>query len=432
MKNFLKELLTKIFISQAKTILKRHKPIVVAVVGSVGKTSTKLAVATVLKQKFRVRYQDGNYNVPLTVPFVITGQQLPSLTNPFGWFKAWLNGQKYLVGSYPYDVIVLELGTDKPGDILDFKSFIKPDIAVVTAISEEHMEFFDSLEKVAEEELTIAQYSKQVIFSKDTINQDYIDLFMPKDINIRTFGFNKTSDYNLTATRNSHYAFNIQVSLPNQNAVEAEVSVASKHGLNSIGAAVAVANELGLSTNHITRGINAVKPVSGRMCLLEGINNSIIIDDSYNSSPVAAEAALKTLFELIAPQKIAILGSMNELGAVSRVAHESIGKMCIPDRLDLLITLGDDANNILAKEAENMGCRVIRTSDPVKAGKVASQNVSDGAIILVKGSQNGVFSEEAVKQLIANPVDIDNLVRQSDFWLAKKSRPVWLSRVIYD
>ena len=135
MKEFFKEQLTKIFISQARAILKRHKPIIVAVVGSVGKTSTKLAIATVLAQKYRVRYQDGNYNVPLTVPFVIMGQQLPTLTNPVGWLRAWLQGQKYIVGSYPYDVVVLELGTDKPGDILDFKSFIKPDIAVVSAIS---------------------------------------------------------------------------------------------------------------------------------------------------------------------------------------------------------------------------------------------------------------------------------------------------------
>jgi UDP-N-acetylmuramoyl-tripeptide--D-alanyl-D-alanine ligase len=421
MKNFLKDTLTKIFISQARAILKRHKPIIVAVVGSVGKTSTKLAIATVLKQKYRVQYQEGNYNVPLTVPFVITGQSLPSLTNPFGWLKAWLNGQKYLVGKFPYDVVVLELGTDKPGDILDFGKFLNPDISVVTAISEEHMEFFENLEKVAEEELTIAQYSKQIIYGKDTVNKDYVELFVPKETIKFTFGFINGTDYKMSAIRNSHQAFQLSVNMANDSMVETDVAVASKHGLNSIGAAVAVADKLGLTPLQIKKGINSVKPVPGRMRLFEGINNSIIIDDSYNSSPIAAEAALKTLYELKAPQKIAILGSMNELGAVSRIAHQSIGQLCTPDKLDLLITLGEDANNITAKSAEEQGCRVIRTSDPIKAGKVAFQNASEGAIILVKGSQNRVFSEEATKQLLANPADINNLVRQSDFWLAKKA-----------
>jgi hypothetical protein len=77
--------------------------------------------------------------------------------------------------------------------------------------------------------------------------------------------------------------------------------------------------------------------------------------------------------------------------------------------------------HLLRSKQKKQGCNVIRTHSPVKAGKVAAQNARPGALILVKGSQNGVFAEEAVKQLLANPSDINNLVRQSNFWMAKKA-----------
>ncbi len=421
MKNYIKTWLTSVFIRQAKAILKKHKPIVVAVLGSVGKTGTKLAIVDVLKQKYRVQYQNGNYNVPLTVPLVITGQTLPGLTNPIGWLKVWLKGQKFLTSAYPYDVVVLELSTDKPGDIADFKEFLYPDISVVTAISEEHMEFFDNLEQVAEEELTVTQFTKQLVYSKDSVSKDYVDLFIPKTLEVKSFGFEKGSTYTICADRNSHHEFSVTIKLPNDSQISNDVAVASRHSIQAVGGAVAVGDLLGLSSDQLSKGIQKIKPVSGRMRLLQGINNTVIIDDSYNSSPVAAEAAIKTLYELKANQKIAIMGNMNELGDISETAHMAIGDMCVPDKLDLLITIGDDANNFIAKAAEANGCRVIRTSDPIKAGKVAAQNASDGAIILVKGSQNKVFSEEAVKQLLANPADIDNLVRQSDFWMNTKN-----------
>ena len=95
--------------------------------------------------------------------------------------------------------------------------------------------------------------------------------------------------------------------------------------------------------------------------------------------------------------------------------------MLRPDKVDLVITLGLDANKYLATSAEQNSCSVIRTTDPYKAGKVALQNLSEKAIILIKGSQGDVFLEEAVKMLLANPNDAKHLVRQNDFWQTKKS-----------
>lgn len=420
MKQLIKRWLTTIFVRQAKAILKAHNPLIVVVVGSVGKTGTKLAIANVLKQKYRVCYQDGNYNVPLTLSFVLTGQQLPTLTNPFGWLKVWLKGQKYIYGRFPYDVVVLELGTDAPGDIQNFKNIVNPDIAVVSAISEEHMEFFEEVEKVAEEELSVAQFSTTLVVGSDDCDKKYLQLFVPSSKKVIKYGFNAPAQYKVSAHRTSHHSFKVHISIPSKHAVETDVNVAAKHSVKPLAAATAVADILGLSTKQIQKGLSTITPPPGRMRLLDGIQNTIIIDDSYNSSPLATEAALHALYEMKAPQRIAILGSMNELGAVSQIAHQKIGALCHPDKLDLVVTLGEQANTYIAEAAEQQGCKVIRTLSPVKAGKVAAQNASSGAIILVKGSQNKVFAEEAVKQLLANPSDIEHLVRQSDFWMAKK------------
>lgn len=421
MKQFFKSILTRIFLAQAKKIIKNHNPLVVVVVGSVGKTGTKLAIAKILSQKYRVRFQEGNYNVPLTLSFALTGQQLPNLVNPFGWLRAWLRGQKFVYGNFPYDVVLLELGTDAPGDIIGFKDVLKADIAVVSAISEEHMEFFNGLEAVAEEELSVAQFSDKLIINSDDCQKEFRQLFVPPDATILTYGYSAKTNYTISAKRNNHHSFNAHISLPSGAAVAATVSVASKHGLKAAAAGVAVADALGLSNKQIEKGLNAITPNAGRMRLLDGVQDTIIIDDTYNSSPLAAEAALRTLYEMQAPQRIAILGSMNELGAVSRTAHEHIGSLCTPEKISLLVTIGEEANKYMAKKAEENGCNVIRTVSPVKAGKVAAQNCEKGALILVKGSQNRVFAEEATKQLLANPSDIDNLVRQSDFWMAKKA-----------
>ena len=421
MKHFLIKLLTKIFTHQAKQIIKRHKPLVVAIVGSVGKTSTKHAIASVLNQKYRVQYQDGNYNVPLSLSFVVTGQELPAIYNPFGWLKAWLKGQQYILGNYNYDVVILELGTDTPGDVMQFSSIITPDIAVITAISEEHMEHFKTIEKVAEEELSIAKFSKELLINIDDTDKDLTNLYLPADSDVQYYGFNAIHGYKISAKRNNHHSFNVHVSLKNGQNVEAEVNIASRQGLKSLAGASAVGEQLGLSTKQIQKGLTSLKPTSGRMRLFDGVNNSVLIDDTYNSSPLACEAAINTLNEITAPQKIAILGSMNELGALSKEAHLKIGKLCQPNHIDLVITIGDQANKYLAMSAEEQGCKVIRTTNPIKAGKVAYQNIQPHSLVLVKGSQNGVFAEEAVKQLLNNPSDFNNLVCKSDFWMNKKA-----------
>jgi len=158
------------------------------------------------------------------------------------------------------------------------------------------------------------------------------------------------------------------------------------------------------------------------MQILRGVENSIIIDDTYNASPVAVKAALDVLYGTTAPQRIAILGSMNELGGYSRQAHEEVGEYCDPKKLDLVITIGKDAEKHLAPAAKKRGCTVESVMSPYEAGERARNALKSSAVVLAKGSQNGVFAEEALKSLLSDPNDEGRLVRQSKYWLGVKSK----------
>jgi UDP-N-acetylmuramyl pentapeptide synthase len=146
----------------------------------------------------------------------------------------------------------------------------------------------------------------------------------------------------------------------------------------------------------------------------------MIIDDTYNASPAAVKAALDSLYAIDTPQRIAILGMMNELGNLSPETHKKIGEYCDPKHLNLVVTIGKDANDFLAPAAEKRGCRVYKASDAKDAGEFVKKEMVQGATILAKGSQNGVFAEEAVKILLDDPSDRSKLVRQSEVWLKKK------------
>lgn len=418
---FIKQKLTDIFTAQMQKIINKHQPKIVAVAGSVGKTTTKLAIAAVLSKSFRVQYQEGNYNTPISIPFIFTGQAMPSLYNPFSWVKAWFKGQKILKNIYPYDIVVVELGVDSPGDMAVFKKIIKPDITVMTAICEEHMEFFKTIEVVAKEEMSLASFSDVFVFNQEDINNKYLKHYLPNGVTVISYGI-KDGQYKLD-TKQISDNFYIDSQTSKGKIKNIKVNNLVETNLKSISAAIAVADILGVNNEAIAEGVSSIKPMAGRMQFLDGIKESLIIDDTYNSSPLAVEAALDSLYKIndkSYKRRIAILGSMNELGDYSKEAHERIGKYCNAKKMDLLITIGDQANKYLASIAESNGIKTIRCISPYQAADVARQNLEKGTIILVKGSQNGVFAEEAIKPLLANSEDAKRLVRQSTFWLKKK------------
>jgi UDP-N-acetylmuramoyl-tripeptide--D-alanyl-D-alanine ligase len=418
MKNIAKKLVVVVLGIQVRRLRKKNDFQIIAVSGSIGKTSTKLAVAKVLSKKYKVRYQEGNYNVDVTVPLVFFGQDLPPLFNPLAWLKVFWSNQKQLKKPYPYDFVILELSTDGPGQIGQFAKYLHVDLAILTAISLEHMEFFDDLDAVAIEELSIAHYSSRLLVNKDLSPLKYLKQI---SIPLSSYGYEDGNDFQIGSAKFSEKGAEFSIRLGSKGLVQATHPSISKIQLYSLCAAAAVAHEFDFSPSEITEAFQLVSPVKGRMRLFSGINGSTIIDDTYNSSPEAAKAALETLYSMKAPQKIALVGNMNELGKFARAAHQEVGELCDPQKLDEVLTLGPDANQFLAEAAEAKGCKVKRFKSPYEAGKYIKSIIKPGALVLAKGSQNKVFAEEAVKILLARPEDRTKLVRQDSYWLREKS-----------
>lgn len=388
---------------------------IVGVVGSIGKTSTKFAIARVLAGAQRVRWQEGNYNAPVTVPLVFFGHSSPNLMNPLAWLRIFMANERQIRGSYPYDSVVVELGTDAPGDIIAFKKYLHCDLAVVTAITPEHMEFFGTLGAVAQEELSVAEFADRLLINADLCGSQY---YQNLGIPVLTYGLSKTVDYKLRKPVIKEGKATLQLSGElNLDATLAAVSIVEAY---SATAAAAVADLQQVPVSTITKTLQQLTPVAGRMQRLRGIHGSTIIDDSYNASPVAVKAALDALYAIPAEQKIAILGNMNELGKTSPAAHTDIGNYCNSKQLDWLVTIGPDANKYLAPAAQKAGCQVASFTDPYAAGEFVQQKITPHAVILVKGSQNLVYAEEAIKAFLQNPTDATLLVRQSSAWLRKK------------
>ncbi len=168
----------------------------VAVAGSVGKTSTKHAVATVLSQRYRVRMQEGNHNSEVSVPLAILGIDFPaSLRNPLAWLGVFRAAHLRVKRPTDVDVIVQELGTDRPGDIAAFGTYLVPDIAIVSAITPEHMEFFGTIEAVAQEEMSVGNFSRLVLINRDDVEGRFADF--EANPNFNTYGTTGAAEYRI-------------------------------------------------------------------------------------------------------------------------------------------------------------------------------------------------------------------------------------------
>ena len=401
---------------------KKHNPRLIVVVGAAGKTTTKVAIATMLTQKFKVRMDSSNHNTDMSVPPAILGVEYPkNPQNPFAWLSVLSAMRKKINQESDVDIIIQELGTDHPGEILHFGKYLRPDLAVVTSILPEHMEFFGTIEEVAREELSVAQYSNILFINRDDVAEEYAKYAKTKRLD--TYGIHEPAEYRFDITANDpRDGFNGNFVSPELGEIPAKVHLLGQHNLRAAIIAGALGVKFGLTHEEIKKGLETIRPIDGRMNVLPGRNGTIIIDDTYNSSPGAATAALKTLYQFDAPQLIAILGSMNELGMSSPDEHTKLGDFCDPTQLEYVITIGDDANKYLATAAEKIGNRVQRCKTPMEAGLFVSRIMLPGAVVLAKGSQNGVFAEEAVKVLLANTSDYNKLVRQSLDWLDVKKK----------
>lgn len=407
-----------------KKYFQKHPEVkLVAVAGSVGKTTTKLAIGTILAKKYRVRMESTNHNTTMSVPLAILGISYPeNIRSPLAWHRVYRAARKRIKQPADVDVVVQELGIDHMGEMAEFVSYLRPSIGVVTAVAPEHMEFLQNIETVAAEELMLANASELALINRDDINGRFAELLTNQ--NIDTYGSTGAAEYRFEIgdfSLESGYMGKIIAPEWNEE-VSAKVRVLGEHSLRSVTGAIAVAIKLGMSSQEITSSLLELPPTPGRMHVLKGVKHTTLIDDTYNASPSSVEAALQTLYKIDTPQRIALLGDMNELGAVSASEHQIVGQLCDSSLLDWVITVGPESEKYTAPAARAKGCQVKSFMSALDAGAFLHSVINEGAVVLAKGSQNGIFLEEALKIVLHETHEDHELVRQDEVWREQKEK----------
>jgi UDP-N-acetylmuramoyl-tripeptide--D-alanyl-D-alanine ligase len=425
MKKIIQDAITR----KAKKLLLEHKPIVVTVSGSVGKTSVRNAIATILSAKYSVRSTIKNYNNEFGVPLTILGFESPG-KSILGWLKILLSKPK----SVP-EVFVLEYAIDHPGDMKHLCDIARPDISVLTRISPVHVEFFKDTEELAEEKaIMIERTASDGLVLLNADDPHVAGLRGLPAAKVLTYGFKDTADimvtdYTLTTREDFSFEPGEEVSKAEFNVdtdgEKLHIELINMLGTTAAGTmapAIAIAKYLKLTNDQILRKIPEVQFEPGRMNTLAGIKGSLIIDSSYNAAPASMVAALEALsqFHVIeSSRRIAVLGHMAELGSYTQQEHRLLGMRAAELGVDLLITVGEMTMETrqAAIEAGIPEDHTQQFNTSVEAGRWLDTNIKKGDVVLIKGSQSARM-EKAVKDIMAEPLRAKELiVRQSEFWM---------------
>ena len=318
------------------------------------------------------------------------------------------------------------MGVDRPGDMKQLTSWIKPDVVVLTRFPDVpvHVEAFDSPEAVTAEKLELLNALKSdgiLVFNNDdeqvrdiaaTVRQQAIGYSryspsqfhaeadeviykngFPSGLRFRAEHINDSADFSLEGAIGVQHCYNFS-------------------------AAAAVASIFDVTLKEVADALKGFVPPPGRMRVIRGLKDTVIIDDTYNSSPTAAERALSSLYELQGfKRKIAVLGDMLELGQFSVSAHEKVG-IQVADGADVLVTVGIRARGV-AESALEQGfneANVFQYDDSVTAGRELQNFIQPGDVLLIKGSQS-IRCERIVLDIMAEPNRAEELlVRQSSEW----------------
>lgn len=381
----------------AKLTIRKYQPGIIGITGSVGKTSTKEAVYTVLRSFRSVRVSSGNFNNEIGLPLTILGDW-NKVGRTLFWCRVILASIFRLIFRVEYpELLILEYGADRPGDIKYLLEIAKPQIGVVTAIGDipVHVEFYSGPDAVAREKgklieaLTVTGFA---ILNFD--DEAVLEMKERTRAHTITFGFGDGADLRITNFENqmtadgrpAGIAFKLEYGgsfVP----IRLEDSF-GKAQAYAAAAAAAVGLAFGANLVRVAEALSYYQAPEHRMKLLVGIKGAYIFDDSYNASPLSMHAAINTIKSLGNPRKLAVLGDMLEIGKYTIEAHEEIGRMAAKV-FDILITVGARAK-FIAESAYKSGLprKKIFTFDTVEEAKIAVQDLlKKGDLVLVKASR---------------------------------------------
>ncbi len=447
MKKFVLNIYFKLLGFFAKIYIKRFKPEIIGITWTIWKTSARMIVHQIL-EKFldkKIYTSPKNFNGELWMVFSIFCIESYNPT-VLGLVKAFLQIlSKTLFGKKQYDIILLEYGVDHIWEMDFLISIVKPNIWIFTKIDKVHSLQFGNPDITAQEKFKLIKNSKEIVF----LNYDdsYCRSIYP-DIKVDKFYYDTAwncSDQHDLCVQNSKL-----IKKDNKIWTEFTYTWRGKEKANiktnliwesNISYICLWFSILSIYTYkyfkkdffHTLRNIEVdFKLQAGRLSFFDGTNDSIIVDSSYNSSPLSMKRTIEDIYkiknELYPDYKLLLcLGDMRELGDFTEQEHRNLAKT-IFSTADSVFLVRENMQRFTSDELIKMwyNSKNIYTFDNSKLAWPEIQKFISKApekyIILFKWGQNTVFLEEAIKFVLKNPEDIKLLPRQSDFWLAKKDK----------
>lgn len=342
---------------------------VVGITGSAGKTSTKDLVAAVLSDKYKVFKTKGNFNNEIGLPLMIL--ELDST----------------------YDVAILEMGMRGLGQIKELAEIASPDLGIITNIGISHIEILKTRENILKAKMEIATF-----FDKNNTlvvcgNDDFLGALPEAQYKIVKTGVGENFEIGSKNIALEELSSKFTV-YDGEKEEEFSLDMPGEHNISNLMLGIAIAKELGVSFEEMKRGLKNIEATSMRLELIKKDGFSIL-NDCYNSSPVAVKSAIDVMKNIEGKRRIAVLGTMRELGHKSEEAHMEIGKYAKENGIEKVLCFGDFSENI--KEGYGEGCTVYENKEELI--KDLLNIICEGDIILVKASRSLKF-EEITKALL--------------------------------
>lgn len=357
---------------------------IVAVTGSVGKTTTKDLLGKVLAPLGEVITPKGSFNNEIGLP--MTALRANESTR----------------------VLVLEMGADAPGDLTYLTSIAPPDIAVVLIVAGAHLQAFGSLDGVAKAKAEILQGLAPGGIGVLNSDNGFVAA-MAKELDdgaVRFFGETQRADFRAEDVRTDDDGRAHFTLVHNGGQTPIEVGLVGEHNLTNALAAASVALFLGVEAEKVAEIIRDAKPVSAHRMHIVDIDGIRVIDDAYNANPTSMRAALKTLADMASRtgrRSVAVLGEMLELGSDSIAEHDGIGRLVVRLNIDKLLTIGDGtrALNSGAYQEGSWGDEAIHVDSLTDAREWLKEELRQGDIVLFKSS-NGAGLARLADDVIAD------------------------------
>ena len=342
---------------------------VIAVTGSVGKTSTKDIIASVVSQKYKTLKTEGNNNNNIGLPLTILKLK-------------------------DHEALVVEMGMNHFGEISLLTNIAKPTLAVITNIGTSHIGNLGSRENILKAKLEILEGMKipRVIINNDN---DLLHKWYEENkekIEIHTYGINNSSDIIAEKIELGEEKSKF-VAKTSSEKVNIDVPVGGEHFVYNALCGFMVGKILGLSSKEIQNGISKFELTKKRMDIRVLKNGATLINDSYNASYESMKASLKYLSSRTDFRKIAVLGDMLELGDFSKELHEKVGEEVANDNIDVLICRGEFAKNIISKANKNKKTQCILLQNNEEILSKLQEILKEGDGVLIKASNGMKFYE---------------------------------------